>query len=57
MKIKKFISPLAIDTEFFHSAFSNDVKPKPQLERSAPYCAFGHSVPNGQLLFKTARTL
>jgi hypothetical protein len=50
---KRSIPQLAIDTEFFHSAFFQslyDVKPKAQSERCAPYCAFGHWVPYDQLL-------
>jgi hypothetical protein len=34
-----FIPPLAIENDFFHSAFVN---PKAQSERCAPYCAFAH---------------
>jgi hypothetical protein len=50
---KKFIPPLAIDNEFFVAYFQSlyDVKPKAQSERCAPYCAFGHQVPKGQLLY------
>jgi hypothetical protein len=35
---KKFIPQLAIDTEFFHSAFVNPC----MSERCALYCAFAH---------------
>jgi hypothetical protein len=56
---KKIIPHLAIDTELFHSTFEflDDVKPKAHLERCAPYCAFGHKVPNGQLLYEMAQNL
>jgi hypothetical protein len=36
---KKYFPQLAIDTEFFHSAFAlYDLTPKSQSERCAPYC-------------------
>jgi hypothetical protein len=37
---KKFIPPLGIDNEFFHSVFFNPWT-KAQSEWCAPYCAFG----------------
>jgi hypothetical protein len=42
---KKFIQHLAIENDFFHSAFVNPCmkkKPKAQSERCVPYCAFAH---------------
>jgi hypothetical protein len=60
MTIKKFIPHLAIDTDFFHSAFVNSCtiyNQLAQLERCTPYCAFGHQVPNGQLLYEMVGNL
>ncbi len=46
---KRFIPHLTIETELFHSAFEN-----PCMMVCAPFCAFGHWVHNGQLLYEMA---
>ncbi len=57
---KKFIPQLAIDAEFSIVHFLSILvccKTKAQSEQCSPYCAFGHQVANGQLLYEMAGNL